>query len=284
MAGRIERDHWHPGFLSAMELEFLQYKGNLDFNGEFQLSREPLRMDLLIIKKQKEIVIDNQIGSIFRTHNIIEFKSPRDGLTIDDYIKTVGYAYIYKGLGNSVNAIPLSELTVTLVRDVVPVGLFERIKEEGGSVEERYPGIFYINGVVNIPTQFILTSSLDKNMHICLRILSEHAEEEDIKRFIKMASELSEPIDRQNVDALLQVSISANSKTYDNIKRGNPFMCEALRELMKDEIQEEKQKAIDTSLIAVIKNLMKNSGCDATTAMEKLGIPATDQIRYAAKL
>ena len=61
-------------------------------------------------------------------------------------------------------------------------------------------------------------------------------------------------------------------------------MCQALRELMKDEIQEEKQKAIDTSLIAVIKNLMKNSGCDATTAMEKLGIPATDQIRYAAKL
>ena len=29
-------------------------------------------------------------------------------------------------------------------------------------------------------------------------------------------------------------------------------MCQALRELMKDEIQEKKQKAIDTSLIAVI--------------------------------
>ena len=82
MIGGIERDHWHPGFLSAMELEFLQYKGKLDFNGEVQLSKEPLRMDLLIIKKRKETVIDNQIGSIFRTHNIIEFKSPRDGLTI----------------------------------------------------------------------------------------------------------------------------------------------------------------------------------------------------------
>ena len=37
-------------------------------------------------------------------------------------------------------------------------------------------------------------------------------------------------------------------------------------------------------LISVITNLTRNSGCDATTAMEKLGIPATDQIRYAAKL
>ena len=53
-------------------------------------------------------------------------------------------------------------------------------------------------------------------------------------------------------------------------------MCQALREWMKDEIQEKKKKAIDMSLIAVIKNLTRNSGCDATTAMEKLGIPATD--------
>lgn len=61
-------------------------------------------------------------------------------------------------------------------------------------------------------------------------------------------------------------------------------MCQVLRKLMKNEIQNEKQKAIDMSLIAVIKNLMRNSGCDATTAMEKLGIPTTNQIRYALKL
>ena len=61
-------------------------------------------------------------------------------------------------------------------------------------------------------------------------------------------------------------------------------MCQALREWKKDEIQKEKQKVIDTSWIAVIKNLMKNSGCDATTAMEKLGIPTNEQIRYVAKL
>ena len=61
-------------------------------------------------------------------------------------------------------------------------------------------------------------------------------------------------------------------------------MCQALREWMKDEIQEKKKKAIDMSLIAVIKNLTRNSGCDITTAMEKLGILATNQIRYAAKL
>lgn len=69
-------------------------------------------------------------------------------------------------------------------------------------------------------------------------------------------------------------------------------MYEALRELMKDEIQEEIQaerqdaakKAVDTSLIGVIKNLMNNSKCDAKTAMEKMGLSAADQSRYLTML
>ena len=39
-------------------------------------------MDLLIIEKRKGVQIQNEIGKIFRAHNIIEFKSPDDNLTI----------------------------------------------------------------------------------------------------------------------------------------------------------------------------------------------------------
>ena len=31
MTGKIERDHWHPGFLGAMKLEFIDYKDELVF-------------------------------------------------------------------------------------------------------------------------------------------------------------------------------------------------------------------------------------------------------------
>ena len=61
-------------------------------------------------------------------------------------------------------------------------------------------------------------------------------------------------------------------------------MSDALRDLMKDVIKEENQKAIDISLIAVIKNLMEKCGWDANQAMESMGIPVSDQIRYAARL
>ena len=160
MAEEVTSIKWHPGFCSAMELEFLQYKDLLDFSREFPLSKEPLRIDLLMIKKIKDVVLDIDIGRLFKTYNIIEYKSPKDGLTIDDYIKTVGYAYLYKGLGATVDAVPLSELTATIVRDTEPTELFKKFQSEGGSIEEKYPGVYYINGVVSIPTQFILTSSL----------------------------------------------------------------------------------------------------------------------------
>ena len=288
MAEEVTSIKWHPGFCSAMELEFLQYKDLLDFNREFPLSKEPLRIDLLMIKKIKDVVLDIEIGRLFKTYNIIEYKSPKDGLTIDDYIKTVGYAYLYKGLGATVDAVPLSELTATIVRDTEPTELFKKIQSEGGSIEEKYPGVYYINGVVSIPTQFILTSSLSKDFHVCLRVLSNKASEEDIKHFIEMASKFTEPIDKQNADAVMNVSINANRKVYDKIRRENPFMCQALRELMKDEIQEqikaERQDAADSSRVTDIKNLMKKLGLDAKAAMEALNISAADQLRYLAML
>ena len=205
-----------------------------------------------------------------------------------DYIKTVGYAYLYKGLGATVDAVPLSELTATIVRDTEPTELFKKIKSEGGSIEEKYPGVFYITGVVGIPTQFILTSSLSKDFHTCLRVLSNKATEEDIKRFIEMTSEFTEPIDKENADAVMHVSINANREVYNKIREENPFMCQALRELMKDEIQEEikaaEEKAVDEKLITSIKNLMKKFGMDAKTVMDGMGISATDQLRYLAML
>ena len=292
MSEEVTSIKWHPGFCSAMELEFSQYRDYLDFSREFQLSKEPLRINLLMIKKLKDTVIDIDIGKIFRTYNIIEYKSPKDGLTIDDYIKTVGYAYLYKGLGATVDAVPLSELTATIVRDTEPTELFKKIQIEGGSIEEKYPGVYYITGVVTIPTQFILTSSLSRNFHTCLRVLSNKASEDDIKRFIEMTSAFTAPIDKQNADSVMNVSISANREVYNKIRRENPFMCQALRELMKDEIQEEiktaeekaAQKAVDTTWLTAIKNLMMKKKCDAKTAMEELCISAADQLRYMTML
>ena len=90
----------------------------------------------------------------------------------------------------------------------------------------------------------------------------------------------------------MNVSINANREVYDKIRKENPFMCQALRELMKEEIQEEikaerqdaAQKATDATTIANIKSLMQSLSMDAKAAMETLKISAADQLRYMAML
>ena len=43
---------------------------------EYALSTKPLLIDLLVIKKLQGIEIENEIGRRFRSHNVIEYKSP----------------------------------------------------------------------------------------------------------------------------------------------------------------------------------------------------------------
>ena len=88
---------WHPGFYAATEIELRQNRSDLEFHREYNLSKKPLQIDLLIIEKLNDITLQNEIGAIFRKYNIIEYKSPEDSLNIDDFFKTVGYAYLYKG-------------------------------------------------------------------------------------------------------------------------------------------------------------------------------------------
>ena len=72
-------------------------------------------------------------------------------------------------------------------------------------------------------------------------MLSKSAQTDDIQRFTELASAFTEPGDKEKADAVLQVSVAANRKNYDKVRRTSD-MCEALRELMKEEIEEELKK------------------------------------------
>ena len=54
---------WHPGFVAAMNLEFAENRDDLTFEPEYNLNTKPLEIDLLIIKKEASVPIENDIGS-----------------------------------------------------------------------------------------------------------------------------------------------------------------------------------------------------------------------------
>ena len=64
----------------------------LTFQEEHLLGNKPMQVDLLIIKKSKNHKIHKSIGHIFLGHNIVEYKSPDDVLSINDFYKVCGYA------------------------------------------------------------------------------------------------------------------------------------------------------------------------------------------------
>ena len=76
MSNTIEYDYWHPAFVGAVEIEFRAWKDDLEYLPEHILNKRPIKIDLLIIKRDKNLFLDNQIGNIFRTYNIMEYKSP----------------------------------------------------------------------------------------------------------------------------------------------------------------------------------------------------------------
>ena len=241
------RIKWHPGFYGALEFELREYREQLIFESEHELSKEPLKMDFLVIKNDNGLKIKQSFGRLFRKYNIIEYKSPDDQLSIDQFYKTIGYACLYKALGEFVDNIPISEMSISVFRNRKPRELFKCLKEIGAKIVNEFPGVYYVEGIINIPMQIIVTRELDKGSYYSLKILTPNAEESDVSEFIKQTYGVNSQGDLNNINAVLQVSVFANYDLYQKIRRKNA-MCEALRELMKDEIDEEVEKRVEKAV------------------------------------
>ena len=120
---------WHPAFYAGLQIEFEEEKDNLIFENEHQLGTKPKEIDVLIIKKEKDVPIKKNIGRIFRKHNIVEYKSPTDYLSIDDFYKVYAYACFYKADTAKQNSIPSSEITITFVCKRYPGKLINHLKK-----------------------------------------------------------------------------------------------------------------------------------------------------------
>lgn len=234
---------WHPAFCSAVRLELAEDRKDLEFYNEFNLNSKPLQADLLVINKQGQDEIKNTIGKLFRKHNIMEYKAPKDGINIDSYFKTIAYACLYKSGGREVNERMQREITISIVQERKPQKLFTMLISDGYDISNPYKGIYYISGSIMLfPTQFIISKELDKEEHIWLTALTEEMLEKDAQLLIKSTNNLLRKEDKDNADSLLNVAIRANEMTFAILRREAPEMCEALEELMQPVIAEKLKK------------------------------------------
>lgn len=228
---------WHPGFVAAMVLELREYRKNLIFEKEYNLNTKPLEIDLLIIKKEASVHITNEIGRFFRGHNILEYKCPDDHLDIDTLFKTFAYASLYKSYGDTLDSIKADDVTVTIVRETKPAGLFQYFEEHKYAISDPSSGIYHIGGPFPFPVQIIATGELEKSAHTWLRALSKKLDRGSLQDLLEKISQMTEKNDREMADSVLEVSIGANRQLIEGLI-GDDDMYETLMEIMEPRIEE----------------------------------------------
>ena len=248
---------WHSGFAAAIELELAENRPDLTYMKEYNLNSKPLEIDLLVIKKDNDTPIANEIGKIFRKHNILEYKSPQDHLNIDTFYKTGAYASLYKSYGETVNARPADTITVSIVRETRPNGLFRYFKDHNILYCNPYPGIYYVENEVLFQTQIIVTKELSGTEHTWLKALSENLEKSDLEHLLQKIDRLQWNFDRVLADSVLEVAVRANKKIVSKL-RGDEHMCQALLEIMEPEINKIKESVAESVTKSVTESVTES--------------------------
>jgi hypothetical protein len=196
----MARTSWHPAFAQAIENEFEDSKDALTFETEHQLTTEPLRIDVLIIKKKPNVVIKKNIGQIFRGYNIIEYKRPDEHITVEAYHKTQCYSRLYASL----NRVDINAMSVTLAVTQHPRKLLTFLRKQY-TVENVQPGIYYVEGDTS-PTQILVSEELPEEENVWLTSLRNDLTKEQIRRVLAVAE------GREKIDAYLYTIADANAE------------------------------------------------------------------------
>ena len=239
---------WHELFVGAMHLELREDAAHMEFNPELQLGEQPPAVDLLIIKKDPAIAVTNEIGRIFRVHNLVEYKSPADALTIRDFFKTVGYAGLYIGSEAVNSGAEPEDVTITFVRAGMPVKMMRALEKDFGcEITEVYPGIFYVNGAVALPTQIVVTNRLETGAHAWLQAISGREPNRDLYRRIAYHEREKDSPENTHVRAIIRHMHRYYGSSFEKFYKEEKVMGRTLEDFA-NEIAEEHIKELEEEL------------------------------------
>lgn len=238
MIGKEKLLQWHAAFFAGIQIELEEEAEYLIFENEHMLGTKPMQVDVLIIKNNSERAIQKNIGRIFKKYNIVEYKSPDDYLSVDDFYKVHGYACFYKSDTKKANEINVDEVTVSFVCPRYPRKLVKHLtKRLNRIVEKKEPGIYYIFGDM-FPIQVLVTSELSEENNMWLKNLTNDLK--DVSTAERLVRAYEKKQDNRLYSSVMDIVVRANAEKFEEVRR----MCDALRELMKDDIKKEVEEQV----------------------------------------
>lgn len=233
---------WHPAFYASIQIEFEAERDKLTFENEHQLGTKPKQIDVLIIKNNSKEPIHKNIGRIFRTHNIIEYKSPTDYLSIDDFYLVYAYSCLYKADTANVDSIPANEITISFVCHAFPSKLSKYLRSTHNySIEKQENGVYYVKGDF-FPIQIIHTPELSKEENLWLRSLTNKIN--DGNDILTLMTEYKQKSSNKLYSSVMDIILKANKPKL----KEEDDMCEAIKEIFfevyGEAYEKEQQEAL----------------------------------------
>ena len=219
-----------------------------------------MRIDVLIIKKLADDAIYKNIGRIFRRYNIVEYKSPTDYLSIDDFYKVYGYSCFYKSEAKRVDSIKITDITITFVSKKYPIELIEHLEKiRCFGLEKVDEGIYYITNDT-LPMQLLVTSELSKEENLWLKCLTNDLD--DIETIDRLSKEYGAHEHEELYKAVMDVIVRANKEKFKEVTN----MCEALREIWAEDFEQARNEGIE---LGYVKGVIE-SGKELGASREKV--------------
>ena len=220
---------WHPAFVVALKLTLIDYDDVLEYKLEHPLNTGSLKIDVMVVKKRPDAVIKKQVAEIFRKENIIEYKSPADSLTVDEFYRAFTRAMLHKVL----DKVDIADMTLSFVVAVHPRELFKHLRNKlGYTAEERHPGVYVMKGAM-MPIQIIDIRELSEEENTWIRSLNRNLSEKNLL----WAQDMKEKYDnRVDMNAWLQAVFTANHQAIKEIfsREGNNMLAKEFRRTIEE--------------------------------------------------
>ncbi|GHV77391.1 hypothetical protein AGMMS49942_22120 [Spirochaetia bacterium] len=276
--------NWHGAFYDAIRLELEDYLDILTFEFEHQLNTDPLIIDALILKKRKPVVIEKNIAAIFKTTNIVEFKSPEDYLSISDFHKAVAYTHLYCA---TVQDAAITDITLTFVLTRRPRDVLNHIATDCKyPVTQKNPGIYQVTGSL-FPIQIIETKRLSEDENMWLKDLHKGLEPRTLGKILQASHAYSnsdhikaylDAILKANYDAMEAIKMNETRKFYEALERMGvvaEFEARGIEKGIEKGREEGREEGIEKGLRLTATNL-KKTGMPLKQIADVTGLPVAE--------
>ncbi len=226
---------WHDGFHASLQIELRGEAAQLEFYSEHELYKKALRVDTLVIKNSDDTPVQKKIGKIFRKYNLIEYKSPGDYLSINDFYKVYGYACLYQSNTEKTHEIAMKDVTITFVCSHYPRKMLKILKEERKiEAEQIEKGIYRLKND-SIAMQILVTWQLSAEENRWLTSLTRNLPmNENTKMLLR-------EYQRNKGSILYQSAMDLIMQANKGImEEDGSMVCDVLKEIFADEWKEKE--------------------------------------------